>query len=451
MKKVRRLLSCFLIFLHTLANARVLAPMEEIEACFFAGPGGIATKFGAGVASALEVPAVATPFVSGIAAAGAKSALIQGGLGLLNNQGNVFKAVEDLGKPTALKSIATAIATAGLIGPAPEGGVFSANFAENLATHGAQHLSYGLKAGAVSFAINGGSAKDALKTAGLLAASSAVQASVANELGILRKEGLDSATHKIGHALAGAAAGAILDPKNPGKGAAAGAIGAVVGETVAEWQLGIPQLLENKGKLRPEDLPNKEQTETAHNLARLSAATAALLMRQDVGIAAHTANTAFENNNKLVVEGLKYVAKLAWQKSKHLFAKRAAKEVQKESAKKSAKGVAKELQKPQKVIGKRNNNQSGFLGKKGFELKNAPYQKNRNLGDTINGNKYSGHALDQMQNRGILPSIVENTIKNGSLFQTRAGTVGYYDSVNKIRVIINASSRKIVTVVKGKL
>ena len=155
-------------------------------------------------------------------------------VGTLNHQGNVFKAVEDLGKPRALKSVATAIATAGLLGPAPEGGVFSANFAENLAAHGAQHLSYGLKAGAISFAINGGSGEDALKAAGLLAASNAVQASAANELGALRQEGLDSVPHKMGHALAGAAAGAILDPKNPGKGAAAGALGAVIGETVAE-------------------------------------------------------------------------------------------------------------------------------------------------------------------------------------------------------------------------
>ncbi|MGL4427140.1 MAG: DUF637 domain-containing protein [Alphaproteobacteria bacterium] len=268
---------------------------------FLCWPGGIATEFGAGVANALQAPAVATPFVSGIATAGAKSLFIQGGLGLLNHQGNVFKAVEDLGKPKALKSIATAIATAGLVGPAPEGGVFSANFAENLAAHGVQHLNYGLKAGAISFAINGGSGKDALKSAGLLAASSAVQASVANELGVLRKEGLDSFTHKMGHALAGAAAGAILDPKNPGKGAAAGALGAVVGETVAEWQLGIPQLLENQDKLLPQDLPTREHIETTHNLALLSAATAALLAKQDVHIAIHTADTAVENNNALAL------------------------------------------------------------------------------------------------------------------------------------------------------
>ncbi|MGL4427142.1 MAG: DUF637 domain-containing protein, partial [Alphaproteobacteria bacterium] len=141
-----------LILLHTLANARVFVPVEEVTAA----------KAG--------IQAIAASTV----------------VGTVNHQGNLGKALEDLGKPKALKSIATAIATAGLVGPAPEGGVFSANFAENLAAHGVQHLSYGLKAGAISFAINGGSAKDALKSAGLLAASSAIQASVANELGVLR-------------------------------------------------------------------------------------------------------------------------------------------------------------------------------------------------------------------------------------------------------------------------
>ncbi|MGL5784019.1 MAG: DUF637 domain-containing protein [Alphaproteobacteria bacterium] len=254
MKKVRRLLSCFLIFIHILANARVLAPMEEISA----------TKAG--------IQAVAASTV----------------VGTLNHQGNLGKALEDAFKPPSLKSIATAIATAGLVGPTPEGGVFSADFAENLATHGVRHLGYGLQAGAISFAINGGSAKDALKGAGLLAVASAVQASVANELGEARKAGLDSATHKLGHALAGAAAGAILDPKNPGKGAAAGALGAVIGETVAEA------------------LPESLTRETRADYGKIAAATGVLLSKQDVPTAIVTADTALQNNFLLSAGELAY-------------------------------------------------------------------------------------------------------------------------------------------------
>jgi hypothetical protein len=53
---------------------------------------------------------------------------------------------------------------------------------------------------------------------------------------------------------------------------------------------------------------------------------------------------------------------------------------------------------------------SGFFGRKGFELSNSPLRAVRNAPATINGIRYSGHALDQMQNRGIVPSVVERTL-----------------------------------------
>jgi RHS repeat-associated protein len=92
---------------------------------------------------------------------------------------------------------------------------------------------------------------------------------------------------------------------------------------------------------------------------------------------------------------------------------------------------------------------TGFKGSKGFQLKNAPYQKVRNQAKDIGGRRYSGHALDQMQNRGVMPSVVDNTIKHGSTFPAKAGTVGYYDPVNNIRVITNAENGTIVTVIRG--
>lgn len=66
---------------------------------------------------------------------------------------------------------------------------------------------------------------------------------------------------------------------------------------------------------------------------------------------------------------------------------------------------------------------------------------------TINNRNYSGHALDQMQNRGITPSVVENTIKTGTKYTTRPGTTGYYDSVNNLRVITNSETGKVVTTI----
>jgi hypothetical protein len=54
-----------------------------------------------------------------------------------------------------------------------------------------------------------------------------------------------------------------------------------------------------------------------------------------------------------------------------------------------------------------------------------------------------------MQNRGVMPSVVGNTIKHGVTFPTKSGTVGYYDPVNNIRVITNAENGTIVTVIRG--
>ncbi|MGL4426362.1 MAG: DUF637 domain-containing protein, partial [Alphaproteobacteria bacterium] len=77
---MKRLLSCFFFLLHTLANARVFVPVEEVTAA----------KAG--------VQAVAASTV----------------VGTLNHQGNLGKALEDLGKPDRLRSIAASIVTAGL-------------------------------------------------------------------------------------------------------------------------------------------------------------------------------------------------------------------------------------------------------------------------------------------------------------------------------------------------
>jgi hypothetical protein len=73
-----------------------------------------------------------------------------------------------------------------------------------------------------------------------------------------------------------------------------------------------------------------------------------------------------------------------------------------------------------------------------------------NVRTVINGLEYSGHALDQMAARGFVPSIVENTIEQGIVFPTRAGTIGYYDAVNNVRVITDAASGRVVTVIPGK-
>ncbi|MGF6604529.1 filamentous hemagglutinin family protein [Paraburkholderia sp. GAS448] len=68
---------------------------------------------------------------------------------------------------------------------------------------------------------------------------------------------------------------------------------------------------------------------------------------------------------------------------------------------------------------------------------------------TIGGVDYSGHAIDQMQGRGVPPSAVKNTIENGVIYPTREGTTGYYDPTNNIRVVTNSKTGLVVTVIPG--
>ncbi|WP_343346252.1 DNRLRE domain-containing protein [Terrisporobacter petrolearius] len=82
--------------------------------------------------------------------------------------------------------------------------------------------------------------------------------------------------------------------------------------------------------------------------------------------------------------------------------------------------------------------------------KNPTYQRVRNTSTSISGRKYSGHALDRMQDRGIMPSVIENTIKYGSITpRGYGGKTQYYDSVNNVSVVLNEAG-KVITVTYGK-
>ena len=91
---------------------------------------------------------------------------------------------------------------------------------------------------------------------------------------------------------------------------------------------------------------------------------------------------------------------------------------------------------------------TGAAGKSSAPLKNAPYQRTRNSSGEINGTPYTGHAFDQMQNRGIPPSAVQNTIDNGIPFQAGPNAKGFYDPTNNLRVILGGNGQ-VVTVIPG--
>ncbi|MCU7936605.1 MAG: DUF4258 domain-containing protein, partial [Candidatus Thiodiazotropha sp. (ex Dulcina madagascariensis)] len=76
----------------------------------------------------------------------------------------------------------------------------------------------------------------------------------------------------------------------------------------------------------------------------------------------------------------------------------------------------------------------------------SPQNKPTNIG----GRDYSGHAVDRMQGRGIPPSVVENTIRNGHrTMGNQSGTYQYYDPINNVTVIVNAATGRVVTVRNG--
>jgi RHS repeat-associated protein len=94
-------------------------------------------------------------------------------------------------------------------------------------------------------------------------------------------------------------------------------------------------------------------------------------------------------------------------------------------------------------------NPSTPTGSKGNVLYVKP---GTNVAKTINGRNFSGHALDNMQGQGIMPSVVENTIKNyKGIAGKYQGTTVYYNSNNNITVVTDSKSGNIVTVDYGKI
>ncbi|MGL4825085.1 MAG: DUF637 domain-containing protein, partial [Alphaproteobacteria bacterium] len=362
---IKRLLSCCLLLLHTLANARVfvlwipassfampassfvipakakihLSPKEPPEqelplspqlhinpvrethehweqSTFSLTPG-----FAAVLALAVTIatggaggPAAQAATAMGFGAEGAAFLAAKAGVqavataatvGTLNHQGNLGKALEDAFKPPSLKSIATAIATAGLTEGLATGLKIPTT---ELKTFG-EHATYaGLKASIsvpVQATLGGKRFEDALASGATIFAADTLGGVASQHLGEARLEGMGFVEHKLAHGLVGAATGAILNWDDPGRGAAAGALGQAMAETLAEWQLGVPELLAKKGSLKPSDMPSDAQIQQAHDLSKLSAAAMALVLRQEVGTAIHTADTALEHNSKGVLSELK--------------------------------------------------------------------------------------------------------------------------------------------------
>ena len=71
---------------------------------------------------------------------------------------------------------------------------------------------------------------------------------------------------------------------------------------------------------------------------------------------------------------------------------------------------------------------------------------------SIGGRVYSGHSLDRIQEKGLTPSVVENTIQSGQSIPGKIpGTTSHYDPVNDVTVITDTASGRVITMTHGEI
>jgi RHS repeat-associated protein len=83
----------------------------------------------------------------------------------------------------------------------------------------------------------------------------------------------------------------------------------------------------------------------------------------------------------------------------------------------------------------------------GWEMPVAP---GTNKPTVIGDRSFSGHAIDQMQSRGIMPSVVEDAVRYGESAPSRGNTMVHYSSANNVSAVVNSEGR-VVTASFGDL
>ncbi len=77
---------------------------------------------------------------------------------------------------------------------------------------------------------------------------------------------------------------------------------------------------------------------------------------------------------------------------------------------------------------------------------NMSVQPGTNASTEIYGRYYTGHSIDRMQQRGLVPSVVENTIKTGATTPGNIpGTTRFSDPVNGVNAVTNNHGGVITT------
>lgn len=177
--------------------------------------------------------------VSAAVQAGITALATQATVSFINNDGDIGKVLNELGSSQGVKSIATAMVTAGVIqglsNVLPENIANATNGSAKFTDQLQRQLIDGTASAVVRSAINGTSLEVELNRSLTNALWNTVAAQGANAIGDLTQgpdAQFNSVVNKIAHAIAGCAVGA--GRANSSSGCAPGALGAVVGELTAE-------------------------------------------------------------------------------------------------------------------------------------------------------------------------------------------------------------------------
>lgn len=237
--------------------------------------------YGAGSAAAGAIGASSSGATSAMAQAAITSLSTQSSISLINNGGDIGKTLKDLGTKDSVKSLAASVLTAGLMSQLST--AFHVNLSNEVTSRAVNNFVQEFSSTLISTSVQGGSLSENLKAALVAGVSSSAQGQLAMQIKGL--ENKDYLLHKLAHAAAGCAVGALQ------KSCEAGAIGAVVGEIIAS------------SIATPDDFKTFDEL-TAHqkqvrDLSKLAAGVVAAYAGYDVNVAANSAETAIRNNRQL--------------------------------------------------------------------------------------------------------------------------------------------------------
>jgi hypothetical protein len=370
---------------------------------------------------------------------GAGQALVTGTatqltLGTLNNDFDPLKGIQTVFSKEGSLSLATSIVSSGIMGSM---GITAPGYNASMTDITRYVGTKTLVSSGVNLAFNNNSLEETLRKGGINFVTDIVGVMGANYLGELYQNGkgsIDFATHKILHGVLGAGLGTLKgDPL-------AGALGAMVAETVAdlisddveEIAARVHEKAESQdiefGSQAHKELIEKE-VQTTVNWSKVGAILAVSLAKRDIDVGVDVATNALENNFLPMVIGAVYVANLA------MTTYDAYEAYQEDGMEGVVESVATDVVMGAmtggafKIIGKgakvawKGTTQKAVndftkidanivktpVGRSGNVLK---VTKN-NIPTTIDGTKFTGHALDQMQSRGVIsPSAVIDVVKN---------------------------------------